>query len=77
MEINDFIKDFAEEVELSAESITSQTIYKDIEEWDSLMGLTIMGMVSNKYHVKITGAEIRNNETIEDLFNLINSKIQS
>ena len=77
MEINDFIKDFAEEVELSAESITSQTIYKDIEEWDSLMGLTIMGMVSNKYHVKITGAEIRNNETIEDLFKLINLRMPS
>ncbi|MFA5325530.1 MAG: phosphopantetheine-binding protein [Bacteroidales bacterium] len=77
MEINDFIKDFAEEVELSAENITSQTIYKDIEEWDSLMGLTIMGMVSNKYHVKITGAEIRNNETIEDLFKLINLRMPS
>lgn len=75
MNIKQFIKDFAAEFELTEpEDIIADTVYRDLDEWDSLLGLSIIGMVNNKYHVQISGEEVRNAKTVEDLFNLVNSK---
>lgn len=75
MNIKQFIKDFAAEFELTEpEDIIADTVYRDLDEWDSLLGLSIIGMVNNKYHVQISGVEVRNVKTVEDLFNLVKSK---
>ena len=75
MEINDFIKNFASDFEMTnLEDITPSTIFKDLDEWDSLMSLGIIGMIKNNYNVKITGGEIRDVITVEELFNLVASR---
>ena len=75
MNLNQFIKDFAVEFEMTEpEEITAETSYRDLDEWDSLLGLAIIGMANNKYHVKISGEEVRNAKTVENLFNLVKSK---
>ena len=75
MNLDQFIKDFATEFEITElEEITAKTSYRDLEEWDSLLGLAIIGMVNNKYHVKISGEEVRNAKTVENLFDLVKSK---
>lgn len=76
MEMNDFIKNFAGEFEMTdASEITSATHYRELEEWDSLLGLAIIGMINNKYHVKVTGAEIKDGGTVENLYNLVKSRL--
>ena len=75
MEINDFIQKFAADFEMtSIDEITPTTVFKDLDEWDSLMSLGIIGMIKNNYNVKITGSEIRDVNTVEELFNLVASK---
>lgn len=76
MELKDFISNFAKQFEMTEpEEITATTVYRDLEEWDSLLSLSIIGMVNNTYKVKVTGEEIKDQRTVEDLFNLVKSKI--
>ena len=75
MSLDQFIKDFANEFEMTdPEDITAETSYHNLDEWDSLLSLSIIGMVNNKYHVKISGEEVRNAKFVENLFNLVKSK---
>lgn len=75
MKIEEFIKDFAnqfDETDLSEFSVN--TVYRELDEWASIIGFAIMNMIAKKYGVKITPAEMRQTKTIEDLYNLMISK---
>lgn len=74
MEINDFIEKFAEQFEDETLSLTKDTYFKELDEWTSLMALSIIAMVDEEYDISITGTEIRNSDTIEDLFEIVKSK---
>ena len=75
MELNDFIKNFASDFEMTdIEEFTPSTVFKDLDEWDSLMSLGIIGMIKNNYNIKITGNEIRDVNTLEELYKLVASK---
>jgi acyl carrier protein len=75
MTLNEFVEAFANEFdETPVENFSSSTIFKDLEEWSSLTALSIIAMVDEKMEKRITGADIRSCNTIEDLFNNANSK---
>lgn len=75
MNIHEFVEKFAEQFdETPVETFTTKTVFKDLEEWSSLTALSIVAMVDEELEKRITGADIRNSATIEDLFNLANSK---
>ena len=78
MEIQDFIEKFAEQfddTELS--EFTPETEFKALDEWSSLSALSIIAMVDEEYDVTINGDDIRNSETIEELFNVVATKSKS
>ena len=52
----------------------SQTNLKSLDEWTSLAALSVIAMIDDEYEVSINGNDIRNLETIGDLFELIKSK---
>jgi acyl carrier protein len=75
MTLNEFVEAFANEFdETPVENFTPSTIFKDLEEWSSLTALSIIAMVDEKMEKRITGADIRSCNTIEDLFNNTNLK---
>ena len=75
MELNEFVARFAEEFdETPAEQFKADTVFKGLDEWSSLTALSIIAMVDEQMDKTITGADIRASKTIEDLFNLANSK---
>lgn len=75
MTLEEFVKRFAEEFdETPEEQFTADAKFKSIEEWSSLSALSIIAMVDEEFDKSITGADLRNSETIEDLYNLIQSK---
>ena len=75
MELNDFIEKFAEQFgETDASEFKADTEFKALDEWSSLSALSIIAMIDDEYDVTIKGDDIRNSETIEDLFNLVKSK---
>ena len=75
MTLDDFVARFAEEFdETPAEQFKADTVFKGLDEWSSLTALSIIAMVDEQMDKTITGADIRASKTIEDLFNLANSK---
>lgn len=75
MELQDFISKFAEQFdETDASAFTASTIFHDIDEWSSLIGLSVIAMVDEEYDVILKGNDIRSAKTIEDLYNLVKSK---
>lgn len=75
MTLEDFVQAFAEEFdETPVEKFTANTEYKELEEWGSLTALSIIALTMEAFSKKITGADLRSSRTIEDLYNLIQSK---
>lgn len=75
MELNEFIANFADQFdETDASEIQANTEFHDIDEWGSLTGMGVIAMVKTDYGKTITGKEIRECVTVEDLFNLVASK---
>jgi acyl carrier protein len=75
MTLAEFVKKFGEEFDDTPLSeFESNTVFKDLDEWGSLVALSIIAMVDEEFDKRITGADIRSSKTIEDLYNLIQSK---
>lgn len=75
MELQEFIQNFAnqfDETEIS--EFKADTEFKALDEWSSLSALSIIAMVDDEYDVTLKGDDIKNAETIEDLFNVVASK---
>ncbi len=75
MELQEFITNFANQFEGTDSSVfTKDTVFKNLDEWSSLMALSIIAMVDEEYGVVLKGDDIRSANTIEDLYNIIKSK---
>ena len=75
MEISKFLADFAEQFDdTDASEIQEDTVFHDLDEWSSLVGMSLIAMVKTEYGRTITGKEIRECITVRDLFDMISSK---
>ena len=75
MELNEFVAHFAELFEDTDASVfTPSTRYHELDEWSSLIGLSIIAMVDEEYEVTIKGNDVKNSVTIEDLFNIVKER---
>ena len=63
-----FIAQFAEVLELDENhELTTETIFRDLEQWDSLAYLSVIAMIDEEYDVVIEGNEFKKLLTIGDL----------
>jgi acyl carrier protein len=75
MDKNVFLTNFAEMLEDTDPALISdETIFRNLDEWDSLTALSLIAMVYEQYTIKLTGEDINNSITIQDLFEKIKSK---
>lgn len=75
MDINVFVQQFAGQFEDTDITLfLPETQYKSLEEWSSLMALTIIAMVDEEYDVKVKGDDIRESSTIKELFEIVKSR---
>jgi len=76
MEIKGFIENFASQFEFTDTSeFKAETKFRNIDEWSSLLALSVIAMVDEKYNVTLKGDDIRVSQTIQDLFNIVSSKL--
>jgi acyl carrier protein len=76
MEMKLFIEKFAEQFEeVNSVELNPDTKFRDIEEWSSLMALSIIAMVEEEYNIKMGGDDIRNSQTIDDLYQIVKSRL--
>lgn len=77
MEIKDFIENFANQFDdTDASEIQAGTNFRELDEWSSLIALSVIAMVDEEYDVTLKGDDIKNATTVEDLFNTVKAKAE-
>ena len=75
MELNEFIEDFADQFDDTDPSeITEDTEFHELDEWGSLIGMSVIALVKTQYGKTLTGGELRSCKTVRELFELIETK---
>lgn len=75
MNLNEFVSNFSNQFDdTDASEIQADTLFHELDEWSSLTGMGVIAFVKTEYGKAITGKELRECKTVEDVFNLVNSK---
>ena len=75
MELYSFIEHFAEQFDdTDPIEIKASTLFKELDEWSSLIALSVIAMIDEEYDITIKGDEIRNSNTVEDLYKAVIAK---
>lgn len=73
MELQEFISNFAEQFD-ETKGINASTVFHELDEYNSLIALSIIAMVDEEYNVTLKGDDMKSAKTVEDLFNIVKSK---
>jgi acyl carrier protein len=75
MNIQEFTKNLeAEFDEIEPGTILPTTNYRDIKGWSSMYALIIIAFVDTHFDVALNAEDLKNAQTIEDLYNIIITK---
>lgn len=75
MEMDKFIVDFANQFDdTDISEFAPETNFRDLEEWSSLNALAVLNMLGKKYGVILKPEEMREANTVQELFDLVKSK---
>lgn len=75
MELKVFLENFADQFDdTDASMIKAETVFKELDEWSSLVALSVIAMIDEEYDITLKGDDIRNSNTVEDLFNVVMAK---
>ena len=74
--LEEFVKLFAEQIdETDASEIKADTNFRDLDEWSSLIGLSIIAMVDEEFDVTLRGDDMRKANTPAELYEIVKSKM--
>ena len=76
------LEDFTKNIEAEFEEITPGTItptmnYRDIPGWSSMYALIIIAFVDTNFDVQLNAADLKNAQTIQDLYEIVLTKKQA
>lgn len=75
MEISIFLQNFFDILDdTDVNLVQAETVFRDLEEWDSLTALSLIAMADEEYSVKLTGDDIKSSATLQDVFEIIKTK---
>lgn len=73
--LDEFVDLFSEQFdETEPSEINAKTKFHELDEYSSLTALSIIAMVDEEFDFTIKGDDMRTAVTVEDLYNIINSK---
>ena len=77
MNLKQFIENFSDLFdETESDNIDATTHFKNLEEWSSLVALSVIAMIDEEYDVEFRGDDIRNSTTVEDLYNIVLERVE-
>ena len=77
MDIDKFIENFTDLFdETDPATISATTQFKSLDEWSSLVALSVIAMVDEEYDVEFRGDDIRGSNTVEDLYNIVKNMVE-
>ena len=76
MTIEDFIKNIETEFEdLEPGKLKAETNFREVFDWNSINALILIAMVKTEYGAAINAEDIQKSKTINDLFEIVKSKV--
>ena len=76
MEIKEFIQNFADQFdEIDVNTLSPETNFRELEEWSSMVALSVLAMIDDEYDVQLKADEMRQTTLIQELFDLVPSKL--
>lgn len=77
MELHEFIKNFENQFdETDTNEFSSETKFRELDEWSSLNALAVLNMIGKKYGVILKPDEMKTTNTILELFKLVQTKVK-
>ena len=77
MNLDQFIEYFADLFdETDPDTIQADTQFKKLEEWSSLVALSVIAMIDEEYDIEFRGDDIRGSNTVEDLFEIVKIRVE-
>ena len=74
--LQEFVELFAEQFDdTDASEIQANTQFHKLDEWSSLIGLSVIAMVDEEFDVALKGDDVKNSVTVEDLYKTVVSKL--
>ena len=74
--LEEFVALFADLFEeTDANVIQANTVFHDLDEWSSLIGLSIIAMVDEEFDIALKGDDVKSSVTVEDLYNKVIAKL--
>lgn len=71
MQISEFIEKLAEAIEIeNVEALSSETVFKELDEWSSLSVMLIIAFFDEEFDKQIEEKDIKSATTISDLYQL-------
>lgn len=75
MTIGNFVEKFAFAIEADPASLSADTEFKALPNWDSLNALSVIAMADADYGVTLGGEDIQSSRTVEDIWKIVEAKI--
>lgn len=73
--INKFVENFAKQfADVDIPNVKVNTIFRDLETWDSLTGMAVLIMIQDEYGKTLTEDEFKTLSTPEQVYNYIMNK---
>lgn len=73
---DEFLSNFRDQFDLLDDDVVldMKTEFRSLEDWDSLVALSVIAMADDEYGVEINGDDIRASKSIGDLYTLVESR---
>lgn len=74
--LDEFVELFAEQFdETDASEITADKNFRELDEWSSLIGLSVIAMVDEEFGVTLRGDDMKKANTLSELYEIVKSKL--
>ena len=75
MDKKQFVLDFVDLFdELAPTEVTQETVLRDLDDWSSMIALSLLNMIEKEYLVSLSSDELRHSITVGDLCEMIENK---
>lgn len=74
--LDEFVALFAEQFdETDSSEITADKNFRELKEWSSLIGLSVIAMIDEEFDVTLRGEDMRKANTPAELYEIVKSKL--
>lgn len=74
--LEEFVALFAEQFDdTDASEVKAETNFRELDEWSSIIGLSIIAMVDEEFEVALKADDMKRATTINDLYEIVKEKV--